>query len=497
MTTAYDQVLYPSSPFDSSHPDRLATMGTLFGLNPSPPRHCRVLEIACADGGNLIPMASELPESYFAGIDLAQAVIENGKRQIAELGLTNIRIEQMDLMDVGPDFGTFDYIIAHGFYSWVPEPVRDKLMATVHQLLAPQGVAYISFNALPGCRIREMFREMLMFHLRNTTDSQERIQQAREFLKCLAQSQESSVEMGGLMKIEAEFLLDQDPVVLFHDELSEAYHAVYIHEFVAHARRFNLQFLCEASFADMQPRQYPPEVLDSARQWAAGDRVLREVYFDFLRGRTFRRTLLCHDNLAVPHDVIPERIPLLYAASPAEPVSPDPKMDSVTVEEFRGPRKSGAKTAHPLAKAALLLLTRIWPECLSFDDLLASAGKLSGEAPDAEGLVQILYGTFAAGLVELHVHPPRCVCKPGPLPRTTRLARWQARHGGKITTLRHTGIEADGAVERRLLTLLDGTRDLPALIEELAPLLPDSRDEMPRKIQENLGKLARFGLLVG
>src|ERR1035438_8402827 len=101
----------------------------------------------------------------------------------------------MDLMDMGPEFGTFDYVIAHGFYSWVPEPVRDKLMDTVKQSLAPQGVAYISFNALPGCRIREMFREMLLFHLRNTTDPEERIQQAREFLGCFVQSQEPSVEM--------------------------------------------------------------------------------------------------------------------------------------------------------------------------------------------------------------------------------------------------------------------------------------------------------------
>ncbi len=497
MTTAYDQVLYPSLPFDRSHPDRLATMGTLFGLNPAPPRHCRVLEIACADGGNIIPMAAELTDSSFVGIDLAHTVVENGKRQIAELGLTNIRIEQMDLMDAGTELGTFDYIIAHGFYSWVPEPVRDKLMATLNQVLAPQGVAYISFNALPGCRIREMFREMMLFHLRNTTDPQERIQQAREFLGCFVQSQESSVEMGSLMKIEAEFLLEQGPVVLFHDELSETYHPVYIHEFVSHAGRYGLQFLSEASFTDMQPRKYPAEVLDRARQWAGEDRLLREVYFDFLRGRTFRRTLLCHDNVTVAHDVIPERIPLLYAASPAEPVSADPKLGPEAVEEFHGPRNSAAKTAHPLAKAALLLLTRVWPECLSFDDLLASACKLTGEAPDAEGLVQILYGTFAAGLVELHVCPPRCVSKPGPLPRTTRLARWQAQHGGKITTLRHTGIEAEGVLERRLLTLLDGTRDLPALIEEMAPLLPDSRDEVARKIEENLGKLARFGLLVG
>jgi methyltransferase-like protein len=495
MSTAYDQVQYPSLPFDRSHPDNLSAMATLFGLDPAPPTDCRVLEIACADGGNIIPMAADLPASSFVGFDLARVVVENGKRQIVELGLTNVRVDQMDLMEAGQSLGTFDYIIAHGLYSWVPEPVRDRLMSVVKSLLAPQGVAYVSFNALPGCRIREMFREMLLFHLRNTTDPQEKIKQAREFLDCLRQSKEMSGEMGDFLRIEAEFLMDQGPVVLFHDELGEIYHPVYIHEFCAHAKRFGLQFLSEASYPDMQPRKYPQEVLNLARQWSGDDRVMRELYFDFLRGRVFRRVLLCHDDLHVADDVMEDRIPKLYAASPAQAVSPNPKMGEGEVEEFRGPLGAAAKTAHPLAKAALLVLSQAWPECRSFDDLLASASKLANEPPDAEGLVRILFGTFAAGLVELHACPPRCVAKPGPFPKTTPLARWQAQHGEKITTLRHRTIEAGGEVEKRLLSLLDGTRDLSALTRELSSLLPNSRDEVARRINDNLGKLARFGLL--
>src|SRR5579872_6385751 len=99
MPTAYDQVLYLSLPFDRSHPDQMAVMATLFGLEPAPPRSCRVLEIACADGGNIIPMACELPNSSFVGFDLAGEVIENGRKQIADLGLTNIHLHQKDLMD--------------------------------------------------------------------------------------------------------------------------------------------------------------------------------------------------------------------------------------------------------------------------------------------------------------------------------------------------------------------------------------------------------------
>jgi methyltransferase-like protein len=496
MSTPYDEVPYPSLPFDRSHPDQLAVMGALFGLDPAPPQSSRVLEIACADGGNIIPMAAELPGSSFLGFDLAPAVIQDGLRQIEELGLPNIQLRLMDLMDAGPELGQFDYIIAHGLYSWVPEPVRDKLMSAVKALLAPQGVAYISFNALPGCRIREMFREMLLMHLRDVTDPQQRIQQAREFLECLKQSKETSGEMGNFLRIEAEFLLEQSPVVFFHDELGEVYHPVYIHEFAAHAGRFGLQFLSEASFPDMQPRKFPQEILDKTERWSGGDRVMRELYLDFLRGRVFRRTLVCHDDAPVASELMLDRIPNFFFASQARPVSPDPKIKEGAVEEFRGARKASAKTAHPLAKAALLLLGKAWPETLSFDDLLASASTLAGESADRDGLIQILYGTFAAGLVDLHAVRPRCIAKPGPRPATTPLVRWQAAHGIKVTTLRHTTIEAEGEIERRLLMLLDGTRDLSDLIREMSPHIPNSRDEVARRIQDNLTKLSRFGLLV-
>ena len=90
---------------------------------------CRVLEIGCGDGSNLIPMACHLPESRFAGVDLSAAAIAKGRRTIDDLGLANINLVAADLRDIGPDYGSFDYIIAHGVYSWVPAPVRDGLLA--------------------------------------------------------------------------------------------------------------------------------------------------------------------------------------------------------------------------------------------------------------------------------------------------------------------------------------------------------------------------------
>src|SRR5258707_3967292 len=106
----YYSVPYPSFAFLQTHPGRLAVVGTLCGMNPPDVEHCRVLEIACGNGGNLIPMAFGLPKSDFMGVDLAAKPVEIARERIARLRLKNIRVEQVDLMEIGPDFGEFDYI---------------------------------------------------------------------------------------------------------------------------------------------------------------------------------------------------------------------------------------------------------------------------------------------------------------------------------------------------------------------------------------------------
>ena len=128
QASTYDEVSYGGNCFFYTHPDTLATVATLFGMSPPPVERCRVLELGCADGSNLIPMAMDLPGARFVGIDLSPRQIQEGRTTIEALGLRNIELEPISLMDVGEDFGRFDYVICHGVYSWVPEAVQDRIL---------------------------------------------------------------------------------------------------------------------------------------------------------------------------------------------------------------------------------------------------------------------------------------------------------------------------------------------------------------------------------
>jgi hypothetical protein len=298
------------------------------------------------------------------------------------------------------------------------------------------------------------------------------------------------------LKTEAQLLIDKGPVVLYHDELAETYRASFFHDFVAHASRHGLQFLSEAAYFDMHSRDLPESAVAQANRFSGGNRILRDQYFDFFKGRAFRQTLLCHAGIVVPDEPQVDRVRLLYASSVATPVSAEPDLGPGAVEEFRGVRGAGVKTAHTLAKAAMALLGKAWPEALPFDQLLAAASELMGQQPDADDVARILLATYAVGLVELHARPPHCVSQVSCFPAVTAFARWRASHGKLLTTPRHTTVEATGQPERALLALLDGTRDLAALTREMAPILDKPEDTVAKEIEQNLVKLARFGLLV-
>ena len=291
---SYDAVAYPSHPLPQAHPDRLATLAALFGLSPAPPERCRVLELGCGDGANLVPLAYALPDSRFLGIDLAETAVAKGRAVARELGLANAELRHADLMELPSDLGEFDYVIAHGLYSWVPAPVRDRILKICADHLAPQGVAYVSYNTFPGGRVRQMIRDMMRFHVRDFPEPERRIAQSRSLVKFLAEGHTAEGPYRDLLREELRRVgFEKDEAVLYHDDLSEVNDPVYFHEFAAHAAAHGLQYLGEADFFEMQDRLYPPHIAKELRELGERDVLLKEQYLDFLKLRRFRQTLLC------------------------------------------------------------------------------------------------------------------------------------------------------------------------------------------------------------
>jgi SAM-dependent methyltransferase len=450
--TAYDRIPYPGHPFAQTHPDRLATVATLFGLRPAHPAACRMLELGCGDGGNLVPMAYALPGSAFCGVDLSPRAIEHAAALRDALGLANVELHQADLTAL-PELGTFDYVVAHGVYSWIAPEARDALLAACRAHLAPGGVAYVSYDVMPGGHVREITRQILRWHLRDIDDPDERIAGARALLQALADAGSE----------QAAWALEQGDPALYHDELAPHHEAILFTDFVAHANRHGLDFLAEADVFEMQASGLPDE-------YAAAGVIAREQYLDFFKNRMFRQTLLCHAGVErrEPSGAV---VRGMLAATPARPVG---AVGPGRVE-FRGPRGATITTDHDAVKAALVALGDAWPGGVAVAEL------------DGDAVCEALLRAYAVNLVQLHVWAPEIATAPSERPVASAVARLQAAAGPRITNLRHGSIDVPDELGRRLITLLDGTRDRAALLRQL--------DRPADELERSLEGLARIAVL--
>ncbi len=494
--TSYDDVPYPSLCYTQTHPDRLSTIATLLGMNPAPIDHCRVLELGCAVGGNLLPMALGLPGSTFVGIDISPRQIDEAQSAAKALGLNNITFKAMDILDFGEDEGLFDYIIVHGIYSWVPPEVQDKVLAICRQNLAPQGVAYVSYNTYPGSHMFMMVREMMLYRLRDIKDPHERAAESRAYIGYLAEIAPSgdneayTAFLRTYMDMRPKQALgyqDRDDAAVLHDELAEYNDPCYFHEFIDHAAQHDLQYLAEADFPTVIPNNLVSgEALKYLYQIAKTP-IEVEQHMDFLRNRMFRRTLLCHADVTVNRNLTPEPVPNFYVSSLARRVEPeaDAKPDNPNVEQFRGDDGAVFSTDHPLVKAAFHHLAAIEPEAIAFEELLTAARKqikdYTPDATDRGALAASLLQAFCYSLqlIEFHTYTPALFAAVSDYPIASPLARLQVQDTSKVTNLWHKRVNLEG--NRALLPYLDGQHDRTALLTVMEGFVRDGYI----KLQEN------------
>lgn len=470
--TTYDEIPYESHPYQRTHPDHLATMAKLFGMTPPDVDRCRVLELGCAGGGNLIPMATSAPESTFVGVDLSQKQLAEGWRIVESLGLTNIQLQHRSILDVGPDDGQFDYIVCHGVFSWVPRDVQDKILEICKQNLAPNGVAYISYNTYPGWFMRGMVRDMMRYHASQFDGATAQVEQARALLDFLINAGPGQDETyHTLLRREAEILRNRQDSYLYHEHLEEDNQPLFFYQFMEQAENKGLRYLSETQFSEMVPRNVSPTVEATLRELKVG-LIHSEQYLDFVRNRTFRRTLLCHADVELNRELGPPQLKGLYVGSPLKPTSPSAvNLTAHEGTEFRAPHGPKATVSQPLVKAAVLRLGEMWPQMIPFESLPSLAhGALDSVlvrdaknyARDVEQLASLLLELYTTDLAELRVRPPRFQTKPGDRPLASALARWQAEQNGVVTNLQHDLIQLND-LDRRLLPKLDGTLDRNAL----------------------------------
>jgi methyltransferase-like protein/trans-aconitate methyltransferase len=469
----YDEVPFPSLPMPASRVEHLALLARLRGLEIADVEEASVLELGCANGQNLLPMAERHSAARFLGIDVSERQIESANLASREIGLSNAEFRPLDISDLPADLGTFDYIIAHAVYSWVDARTRDRLLAACQRHLAPQGIAFVSYNVYPGWHVHDILRAAMLYDARDARSTAERLRAARTSLEFLNDSLDVQVPYDAAVKAELTQLMAQSDGYLLHDHLEPINQPVYYREFAAHARRHGLQpagdCVLGIRFAD-----YLGAEAEERLAAVTPDAALKEQFRDIVRNRSVRHTLLCHEGLEVTRGLAVEQLSGTYLAANLRPENPIIGPRTTDVVRFVAANGLRISTGAPVIKAALAHLATAWPGYVAIEELTAAAWaalEVPGEtAPDLAAetarLHENLLQCCAGNVIELHGQPHPFSVAVSAKPTASPIARWQARFGSLITNRKHEAIQL-GPFERQMLELLDGTNDLEQIVGSL------------------------------
>lgn len=480
--TSYDEVEYYSYPIARTDPDHLHCIGRLFGLNPPPVERARVLELGAGDGGNIIPLAARYPAGEYFGVDLSQTAVERGNRRIAAARLSNIELAVRDLLSFDPQPERFDYVIVHGVYSWVPDKIKESILRCIRTALSPNGIAFVSYNTLPGWHQRLVSREFMSFHTAAISDPKLKLTQARAAISFLA---ESASERAPLYRsLLAEEVATTQGVAdwhLLHEYLEDTNDPRYFVTFAAEAAAHRLQYLGDSELSQMLPLEFPTAVQERIAR-IARDVIRMEQYLDFMRNRKFRRSLLVKEELSIRREFSPSDLSGLYLASPMTSTLEGSAL------KFSHTNGGGLVVSDQLLARALRVLEELYPSEISFSDLCQATG---GEM---ERLAKSLLQLAIADLLELRSTkrgiPPSTAT---PLPKAFSLAATEATHSELLPNLLHDNVRVSPE-QRKILQLCTGLNSREQIVGQLAGTGVHLSSQ---ELDTQLGLLHRMALLAG
>jgi len=445
----YDTVPYRHGAIPVSHPARLAAIARLHGVPTAAPDCCRVLELGCAEGMNLLPLAERFPRSVFLGVDFSGTQIDTATTAGAACQLENARFVFADLTDFEPEQGGFDYVIAHGVYSWVPDEVKDRLLAICARALAPGGVAYASYNTLPGWGPLAGLRKFLLTETAREQQPQAQIEHARRVLTALYESLSGQPgAYAALLRQSLTDMLQKTPALLYHDELAPVNDPCTFTAFTAHAATHDLHFLAEAHYATM-PFEHVPAPVRAALVGLDLDFLRGQQFMDVIFQRWLRNTLLCRAESR------PQRIPdprvIRDCALGLSMRFADGKVNlgPGAALRFVGQNDLTLSFDQPVYKAVLAALAQVASARVPFYEALAGANHLLNQVglPAADGsetLCGALYRLFALDAIDLVLTGDGEWLRSRTPPRPSTLMQYQARHDFAVTNRWHEPVTITG-----------------------------------------------------
>jgi SAM-dependent methyltransferase len=473
LTNAYDEVPYSAAAHAQTHPENLRLIAALLGLDPASAQIARVLEIGCANGTNLFPMAEAYPNAHFVGLDYSQKQIDQAENYKQELGIKNIEFHAVDVVAIpeaiSGNLGQFDYIICHGVFSWVEASVRLAILHLIRNHLSSKGVAFVSYNCYPGWKVREIARDMMLYHGNQFAEPGQRYNQARAMAEFVHENHNGENDVyGKLLEDSLNIIKSSAPDYVMHEYLEVVNHPFYFNQVCDLAKSEGLTYLGEGNVPEMFAYGLSKKTEEALNKVAGNDYEKREQYVDFLRNRMFRNSLFVHSGSVIRRQISLDLAGAMFFVANCRPCE-----DKTKVDAYETPTGQTLNAHTPLIVWLLDTLIASSPRFLSFEAILSLAkekfdidkatlqSQLSGAV-----LRLISMGGVHARLDDLPM--PVAAVKPN-YPLAPHFSRLVAKANETVPSLLHGNVKLS-VLQRIILQKATGKYTVTSIVDDVETL---------------------------
>lgn len=279
--------------------------GYVPSLPNSPFTYC---DICCGDGTTLNALAYLNRDSLFYGIDFNPQHIKKAKRTAEKLGLKDVTFIEASISEVNPeDFPLFDFITINGAYSWLEDPVREKVLAFVSSRLKERGLFYVEYMALPGrISIAPMWKLIqLLVPPDRFSSSRERGKKALELVRLLAKRGMFYLQANPPASRAVQFYLTQTKTDEYfvdhfvHNALASGFRPMFFYEIYRDIQSHGLEYVgsSDPALNDLEISVPPPLI---PTFFEIKEVELIETVKDFIRNTMDRRDLFSKNPFYAP-----------------------------------------------------------------------------------------------------------------------------------------------------------------------------------------------------
>jgi len=254
-------------------------------------------DLGCGQGVTANILAATHPRGTFHAIDAMPAHIDHARRLAGEAAIRNVGFHCVDFASAADlDLPPFDYIVAHGVYSWVDSASQRALRQFFDRRLKPGGLVYVSYNAMPGWARDLPFQHLAHALARGFSgNSAKRFSAALEVIRTLAGAQVGALAPSFIVGELEQRPEDYTPAYLVHEFMPGAWQPLYVTEVRAAMKTIGLAPVGSATLIE----NLDPLVLSESARATLGtiaDHDLRELVRDFYLDQRFRCDVFARDG---------------------------------------------------------------------------------------------------------------------------------------------------------------------------------------------------------